>query len=306
VGGKSVGVPHDLRLAAASRFEERHSSYNSLTSDSIEQVADRHAQYLAKIFGNPSDELKAFVDRLNNTPEAARAEAVIFAWLHRIGKNPRINENAGTGGMDFKCQCPIGGEFLVEVTSFGIEAVCSASGLSTDVTYLAGGAYKMITPELKLRVGHKMEQLSTGGQVPRILAIASEHPKIVLAFGRAAAVNLFVSDWAFGVPLSEPSAVFHFTDLKNSVFFQRDELNPAKLVSRRRSASAVLLVCICPDRVRAVGVVHPDPAIPLDMKVLPEVPLLYLPSWPKTDGRLKPEWTLPTDPPFPEHKRVRT
>jgi hypothetical protein len=273
--------------------------------DSIEQVVDWHAQYLEKTFGNPSGELKLFVDRLNNDPEAARAEAVIFAWLRQIGKNPKINEKAGTGGMDFRCQPAIGGEFLVEVTSFATEALCSASGLSKDVAHLSGGFYKMVTPELRLRVGQKMDQLSKGGQVPRILVIASEHPKIELVFDRPAVVNLFVSDWTFWVPFSDPSAVFQFTDLRNSVFFRRDEANSARLLPCRRSASAVLLARICPDQVRAIGAIHPEPAIPLDIKALPEVPLLYLPSWPTTDGKLKPEWTLPSDPPFPEHRRVR-
>jgi hypothetical protein len=273
--------------------------------DSIEQVVDWHALYLEKTFGNPSGELKLFVDRLNNDPEAARAEAVIFAWLRQIEKNPKINDKVGTGGMDFRCQPAIGGEFLLEVTSFGTEALSLASGLSTDLTHLSGGPFTFVTPELKLRVGSKMDQLSKGGQVPRILAIASEHPKIQLVFDRTAAVNLFVSDWTFSASLSDPSTVFLSTDLKNSVFFRRDEANSARLRPCRRSASAVLLVSICPDRVRAVGLIHPDPAIPLDIKALPEVPLLYLPSWATTDGKLKPEWTLPSDVPFPEHKRVR-
>jgi hypothetical protein len=257
--------------------------------DSIEQVVDWHAQYLEKTFGNPSGELKIFVDRLNNDPEAARAEAVIFAWLHRIGKNPTINDKAGVGGMDFKCQPAIGGEFLLEVTSFGTEALSSASGLSTDLTHLFGGWFRFATLELKRRVKKKMDQLSKGGQVPRILVIASEHPKVQLVFNRAAAVNLFVSDWKICTPLSDPSAVFLLTDLKNSVFFRKDEANSARLRPCRRSASAVLLACICPDRVRAVGVIHPEPAIPLDIKALPEVPLLYVPSWPTTDGKLRPE-----------------
>jgi hypothetical protein len=274
-------------------------------SDSIEQVVDWHAQYLEKTFGNPSDELKLFVDRLNNNPEAARAEAVTFAWLHQIGKNPKINERAGPGGIDFQCQPAIGGEFLVEVTLFGTEALCLASGLSTDMTHLSGGPFEMVTPELRHRVGQKMDQLSKGGQVPRVLVIASEHPKIELVFDRTAAVNLFVSDWTFCAPLSDPSAVFLSTDLRNSVFFREDGTNSKRLLPCRQSASAVLLVCIHPDRVRAVGIIHPDPEIPLDMKALPEVPLLYLSSWLTTCGKLKPEWTLPSDPPFPEHRRVR-
>ena len=273
--------------------------------DSIEQVVDWHALYLEKTFGNPSDQLKLIVARVNSDIESARAEAVIFAWLRQIGKNPTIYEKAGTGGIDFKCHPAIGGEFLVEVTSFATKALSSASGLPTDLTHPSGRAYKMVTPELRLRVGKKMDQLSTGGIIPRILVITSEHPMSDLVFDRAGAVNLLVSDWTFCVPLSDPSAVFHHTALENSVFFRNDETASANLVPCRCSASAVLLVCILPDGVRAVGVVHPEPAIPLDINALPEIPLLYFASWPPADGKLRPEWTLPSDPPFPEHRRVR-
>lgn len=273
--------------------------------DSIEQVVDQHARHLQKTFGNRSSELKLFVDRLENDPEAARAEAVVFAWLYQTQKNPKLNELAGTGGMDFKCQSFIGGEFLVEVTSLGTDVICAKSGLSTDVTCLGGGAYRKVTPELRLRVKDKLSQLGTGGQLPRILVIASEHPKATLVLDRSAAINLFVSDWKFCVPLSDPSAVFNFTNLKDAVFFQPENENSLNLTPRYPSVSAILLVSIYVDRIRAVGLVHPEPRVKLPIEVLPEVPLVYLPSWPVTDGKLTPRWTLPSDPPFPEHKRVR-
>ena len=113
----------------------------------------------------------------------------------------------------------------------------------------------MVTPKLWLRVGKKMDQLSKGGQVPRILVITSEHPKIQLVFNRTGVVNLFVSDWTFCVPLSDPSAVFQFTDLNSSVFFRKDKANPARLRPIRRCASAVLLISIHPGGVQAIGVI---------------------------------------------------
>jgi len=249
--------------------------------------------------------LKLFVERLNNDREAARAEAVIFAWLHQVGKNPKINEKADTGGVDFRCHPEMGGEFLVEVTSFKIDALSSASGLSMNLDPNIGGFFTNVTPELRQRIARKMDQLSGAGQLPRILAIASEHPKVGLVFDRSAVVNLLVSDWKFWTPLSDPSASVRVTDLKNSVFFRRDEANPSLLRPCRRSVSAVLLACIYSHRVEARGVIHPEPAVRLDISVLPEVPLLYLTEWPPRDGILKPAWTLPSDPPFPDHRRVR-
>jgi len=278
--------------------------------DSIEQVVDWHALYLRKNFGNPSSQLKAFVEMLANSPEAARAEAVIFSWLHQMGLNPRVHQKAGTGGMDFKCHPSVGGEFLVEVTSFGELALASASNLSSDLDDLSGGAYRMVTPELKARIGDKMDQLSRGGPLPRLLMITSEHPKADLVFNRMGAKYLLVSDPKLSIPFADPprppvsSSPRWVTDLKDSIFFEPDKRDPDKIVPCRQSASAVVLVPILAHEIRPVGVVHPDPSVPFDIKTLPQVPLLRVIDWPIKEGIVKPEWTLPTDPPYPKHKSV--
>lgn len=282
-----------------------HLIYNQHMGDSIERVIEGHCLYLARKFGNPSTVLKSFVDRLKNNREAARSEAVIFAWLDQLGKNPSINESVSAGGTDFRCRPTVGREFLAEVTAFGTDALTSASQLSTDPSNLSGRAFGMVTPQLRRRVGRKMDQMSSGKQLPRVLVVTSEHSQVCSVFNRTGATNLLVSDWSLCTTLSDPPAESCFTSLKDSVFLRWDNANGGSVVPCRRGASAVLLACILRDGVRAVGIVHPAPAARFDLNSLYEVPLLTLSSWRPTDGTLKPTWTMPCDPPLVEHRRLR-
>lgn len=272
-----------------------------LPGHSIEQVFDSYCEFLALTFGNPSRQLKSFVDRYNEDPEPVRGEAVVFTWLSNIGMNPTVNEVPGTGGMDFLCQPPSGKDFLVEVTCIGNEAMAEETHLPLELENGVGGAYGLPTEMLRQRVGAKMEQLSKA-KLPRILAITSDHPIVNAVFDPNGAICLFLSQPKILEGRGEERPV---TDLASSVFMKPERENPENILPARRSASAVILVPIHAADVRPIGLLHPDPAIPLSLDDWYQTPFIRLREWPVTGGRVGIEWTIPYGEPFPIHKRLR-
>jgi hypothetical protein len=248
--------------------------------------------------------LKAFIDRYNADPEPARGEAVVFTWLSNIGLDPAVNEVPGTGGMDFLCRPPSGKDFFVEVTCIGNEAMAEQTGLPLELENGVGGAYGLGTEMLKQRVGAKMEQLSKGN-LPRVLAITSEHPIVNAVFDPNGATCLFLSKPAILVPFEGLGPEKNVTDLSNSIFMKPDRENPGKIVSARRSASAVVLVPIHAADIRPIGLLHPDAAMPLSLDDWYQTPFIRLRQWPITDGQIGIEWAVPYGEPFPLHKRLR-
>lgn len=271
-----------------------------IMGNSIEQVVDSHAEFLEKRFGNPSSYLKAYINRLSAKPEAARAEAVIFAWLHSTAMNPMPNDDLSKGGIDFICHPAGFHEFAVEVTSLGIKDISRSAKWKQDFTNLSGGPFRPVTPMLSRRVSKKMDQLSSIS-VPRVLGITSEHMGADILLGKMGAVSLFVSTRYIAT-----GEIAEITDLKQSVFFKPDKNNSDLVVSSRRVASAVLLVPILARELRPIGILHPDPAHPLSLDCWYRVPFLYLSEWPIVSGKIKIAWTLPPDPPYPAHRRVKT
>jgi|SRR5579883_2525504 len=273
-----------------------------LPGHSVEQVFNSYCTYLAYTFGNPSQQLKAFVDRFGTDQEPPRGEAVVFTWLSNIGMNPSVNEDPGRGGMDFLCRPPSGKDFYVEVTSIGNQAMAEQTGLPLELENGVGGAYGLGTEMLRQRVGAKMEQLSRGN-LPRVLVITSEHPIVNAVFDPNGATCLFLSKPAILVPFEgEERSV---TDLRNSVFMKPDRDDPQRIVSARRSASAVILVPIHAGDIRPIGLLHPDPVMPLSLEDWYQTPFIRLRQWPVADGQLGIEWTIPYGGPFPVHRRLR-
>ena len=64
-----------------------------------------------------------FLKRENSDPQAAQAEAVVFSWLRAEKVEPRLFEDAGTGGPDFCCAYSGSDRFLLEVTSKELHSI---------------------------------------------------------------------------------------------------------------------------------------------------------------------------------------
>jgi len=228
--------------------------------------------------------------RLNENAEAGKAEAVMFSLLRNTVDQINLAEDVSTGGVDFLCISDQK-QFVVEVTCLEAESVATQSGWPNEIADGTGGCFGMITHMLRTKTSSKTSQLS-GYDMPRLLAITSEHAAAHVLLSPHGAEALLTSDTKIEVPIGKPiDAVGVTTDLKDSVFFKfkkgEGEIEPCK-----KSISAILLVTILADRSTVVGVLHPEPAYKFPVALLPSVPFLRLKEWPPKDNRLETEWII--------------
>lgn len=226
--------------------------------------------------------------RLKDNPEAGKAEAVVFSLLRNAVDQIKVHEDVSTGGVDFLC-ISNGNQFVVEVTCLEAESVATQSGWPNEIVDGAAGWFAMITHMLRTKTSSKASQLS-GHDMPRLLAITSEHVAADVLLGPRGAEAILVSDTKIEVPIGRPiDTVGLATDLKDSVFFR---FKNGGIESCKKSISAILLVTILADRSLVVGVLHPDPAYQFPIALLPSVPFLRLKEWPPKDNHLETEWII--------------
>ena len=250
-----------------------------------QQVEDSYVTFLQD---HSAGHHRQFLNRHTDNPHAARAEAAVFSWLQSDGFGPKLSEDLSTGGVDFKC-CRLGAqEFMLEVTSLDPEAVATRTHWPAQGTdRISGGFFDDDIRKLKRVVSRKADQLKNY-PIPRVLAITSSHSGSGVLFGRKGAEALLI----FKFLTSEP-------DFENSAFMKRG--SNGNVVPCRRSVSAVLLISVSTNPIEVVGLLHPDPVMPLDLRTFPDVPLVRIRNWPLSpDSRVEIEWNLAK----PEQKRV--
>lgn len=253
---------------------------------------------------NPTDEVidsyKVFLDikypthhtnycsRLSNALESAKAEAIIFSLLNTMD-DVRLAEDVSTGGADFLCIADQI-QFVAEVTCLETESVAAQSGWSNEVPQDgAAGWFGMITHKLRTKVSSKTAQLSDYN-MPRLLAITSEHIAADVLLGPHGAEILLTSDTKIEIPIGKPiDKVGLITDLKDSVFFR---FKNGVIESCKRSISAILLISILADRSMLVGILHPDPQYEFPIKLLPSIPFLRMKQWPPENNNIETEWII--------------
>lgn len=245
---------------------------------------------------------KAFLKRLEESPEAARAEAATFAVLRMAGLRPTIGEDTGKGGVDFYCQSSKGTELAVEVTSLQAAVVAEKSGLPhphVDVGAMTG--FSQITNSLLREAVNKAPQLANH-PMARVLVIATEHVAASMLMGSHAAEELLTGTTAISLKINDviadPKTI---TLLQNSVFFKGGK-DGGTIESARRSISVVLLMGISPDAASVIGILHPDPAYVFDPALLPQVHFVRVSTWPIEPGKpFRVEWVGPAPHPTPYH-----
>lgn len=245
---------------------------------------------------------KLYCRRLNDKAEGGKAEAIIFSLLRGVVDQITLAEDVSTGGVDFLC---ISGQsqFVVEVTCLEAEAVATQSGWPNEVAQDGAARwFEMITHMLRTKTSSKTAQLS-GHDMPRLLAITSEHIAADVLLGPYGAKALLTSDTKIEVPIGKHiDKTGVATDLKDSVFFR---FKNGTVEASRQSISAILLVSILADKSLVVGVLHPEPQYQFPITLLPSVPFLRLKEWPPQDSTLETEWVIHK--PRPEafsHQRV--
>jgi hypothetical protein len=248
----------------------------SVESTDIDDVLDSFSDYLRS--RHPKN-AKRFDSTRQSNHEAAVAEAITFAMLQTMGLQPNVKDQVGTGGVDFIC-CSWRGrrfnrlaenQFVVEATSLSPDAVSARSHIPKAVPNEIGGdAFKLVTQNICNKAKDKERQLK-GYRMPTVLAIVSSH------FGASMLFN-------------EATAKLALTDHNKSVF-TKPGLD-GTIVKCRESISAILLVAAYWNHVEAWGILHPDPANPLNFEFLPNIPFVRIAPWPIVDGSIATEWVI--------------
>lgn len=233
--------------------------------------------------------LQNFCNRLKNSSEGAKAEAIMFSVLRSNCDSVELGEDISTGGVDFLCDIE-GSTFLVEVTCLEAEAVTIQSGIKNEILENGNANwFGTITRMLRTKASSKASQVS-GYNIPRVLAITTEHIGGDFLLGTYGAETLLTSDTKIRVPIGEPiKNTDQSTDLKDSVFFR---FKNGAIESCRRSISCILLVNIHAEKSLLVGVLHPEPIYEFPIKHFPTVPFSRIKKWPPENNEIITEWVM--------------
>jgi hypothetical protein len=240
-------------------------SYESLAG-TISDVVQSYRHYLGSK-ANPDAALTRFNTLLVNNVAAAHAEAAVFDFLDLYQLQPRVFEDASTGGPDFECR--YGKQtFAVEVTSIGDDTLTRRSGMSNVVVEVAASFIDV--PNLIRAFDSCVSAKTAKGQArvytgPQVLAIVTTH--VVSSI----------------VPLTIQSfATTAFCKGKDG------NVTPA-----RRAYALVLFVQITGDASFIAGAIHPEPVLPLSIEPFHRIPFARVSNWHhRTASRLMTEWVV--------------
>lgn len=268
------------------------------------EIDDVVAAYRSHLAGDVGKKLlKRFDLRLKTAPGAARAEAITFDFLIGERLEPKVLEDASTGGADFEC-VSYGERFVVEVTALGDDAVTKSSGISDDLSgaraqYVDLNAMLL---QLRSRVSGKVKQVRSYA-LPAVVVIASAHPAACISSSAGGIVEFMTGGSSIAIPVGPQGATgeaFSSTALREAAFLRVNGEQSVELC--RRELSAILMLTISLNGCRAMGMLHPEPHYPLPPYAFLEVPFARI-KWPMTDDLLVVEW-ITKSPKAKEHPFV--
>lgn len=232
-----------------------------------------------------------FDQRLKSCPEAARAEAVAFDFLRSRNLEPRLLEDASSGGCDFECRF---GEtsFAVEVTALTDETMSERSGIDDnfELGYVdMPGMLGALRSRLSTKSSSKQVKKYEG---PRVLFIGSQHMSTNILF-MGGIEEFLTGSSKIVVPISRnggPAGESYMaTDLENAAHLTKSASGQATLF--RPTYAIVLLVGIDPDKSYIMGILHPEPEYALPYHVFPQVPFARV-RWPIENNIVRVEWVI--------------
>lgn len=248
----------------------------------LDNLVERYAEFLRS---SCPDNLAAYERRLVDDPEAARAEAAVYGYLHSLAPDVLPAETPSGGGADFTATIA-GCQVLAEVTHLQSEAVTAASGLPNEVR--ESGTFRYIAEEIFGAIQAKVPQLADHPG-PRIVFVVSEHAYAGMLFGTEAVKQAMVSGIRLTVFINRPDDRVEATPTHpKAPFF--DFPGDGTVRRARRPVSAAILVALDSLGMFLSGMIHPDPAVSMDPGMFPGVPFRRCVDWPVVDGTLTCEW----------------
>ena len=140
----------------------------------VNNLLDEYKHFLDT---NHPDRFNSFRQLCHAQPEAARAEAVVFAFFKWNGYDTRVEETRSKGGVDFRVQTE-NTQFAVEVTSTAKRTFTKRSGAPEHP--ISGKGYHPNPYKVARQIRHEAfdkEKQMSGYDCPTILVIACEHPE---------------------------------------------------------------------------------------------------------------------------------
>ena len=248
--------------------------------------------------------VKNWSRRLNSTDadqvEGAVAEAVVWDFIRGRCDSARLNDAAGTGGVDFEFVS--GGQpFLIEVTNISTRAASDASGMPD--TELSTGFYGLLTKQIRSKVRRKLKQAQRRQDHPLLVFVTTLHWNA----SRACIIHTAV-EFAMGSPPEitgryNPDTgeveddLYQSTKLKQSVFLTPQPVlsqNGDPMVQAKFQPISGFLVGgfgLEPREVRVLGGLNPEATCPFDPAILPDVPFCSFREWPAAD-HIDFDWTI--------------
>jgi hypothetical protein len=194
-------------------------------------LAQRHADYLIK-----------FISRVNQYPDGARLEAVVYSIMRSFGLRVQIEEDPRSGGADFICHAN-SGSFVLEVTTIHTSAMERKTELEQNQTGVLGGFYRPY-PTLYKKLLDKAKQVSKYS-LPRVVGVGTFHNEAKTL------LRPVMADEYLGV-------------------FTVDE--KSKLIPNicLKDISAFLLIGVAQGDFIIVGFLNPVPSVLFDTRYLPD------------------------------------
>lgn len=310
-----MGQPHSfgkgewkVGWAAAGQCSSSTIKYRIAAMRSVETtVEDLKSSFLQHLRAKSTKLADKFDSRWrSDDPEkhhAALAEALTFTTLSAIGARPEVNEDIRSGGPDFRCSTGENArwaqftgnpccQFYVEATSFCPRAVMNRSTIPMEPPpgCTGGGSYLLLTQNVRQKIQAKYRQFEKCKKAV-ILSMVLDHWAGCILMDSYAAKRILVGNLFFmhrnGLPDANPN---WYSALEDSAFLAMDENH--LITAKNRVLSAILLIVVFGDHVKAFGILNPNPIHPLDISHLTNLPFLRLKHWPIENNQLETEWVL--------------
>jgi hypothetical protein len=216
---------------------------------------EQYQEHYIKALASTGKRLRSqYEKRVHTDPEAARSEAAVYCMFEKLCRSVRINEDSKRGGSDFICASD-SGTFLVEATCLKVQAVEAESGIVNG--FLGTSSYKPISAKIYQKTVAKVHQLSKG-DIPRLLAITTEHSLGPMLMNIAAAKSLLVGNSLLKFAINDPNSVItHATELRDSIFYASPDQKSLDHILR--AISAVLLMPLHGESCHMICILNPSP-----------------------------------------------